>query len=145
MRKGSFWVFSWIYSCTPKKCCLLLSPNLWHLESKGGLGMGSLCEAESGTYKELTSSPHGRNSWALRLNLILSETWTTLCFSFSQLVIKETLHPRKINLEQPSGLIVKRLGSRIWPRNFKSSSHLLGDFGRLTCLVCHGAGEDLSA
>lgn len=23
--------------------------------------------------------------------------------------------------------------------------HLLGDFGRLTCLVCHGAGEDLSA
>ena len=75
--------------------------------------MGSLCEAESGTYKELTSSPHGRNSWALRLNLILSETWTTLCFSFSQLVIKETLHPRKINLEQPSGLIVKRLGSRI--------------------------------
>ena len=56
---------------------------------KMGSEWEGLYKAESGTYKEqtreFTYGSHGRKSWALRLDLILGETWATSVLQFLSL------------------------------------------------------------
>lgn len=73
-----------------------------------------LCQVAAGTYikwmGKFAARSFGIKPWALRLYLILGETWVSFMPQFLPLGYKRDLTPKT---QRPCKLVVERVGSRI--------------------------------